>query len=69
MLNSLKLLIRCYLTQLVHKRYIIFQFNQFLDSRAEIHQILWLFFGKFRTLKSLVILKLADPTQPNIALT
>ena len=51
MLNCLKLLIRGYLTQLVHKRAIIvFQFNQFLDSRAEIHQIFWLFFWKiFRT--------------------
>ena len=47
MLNCLKLLIRGYLTQLVHKRAIIvFQFNQFLDSRAEIHQIFQLFLWK-----------------------
>ena len=34
------------------KEPLFFQFNQFLDSREEIHQIFALFFGKFRTSKS-----------------
>ena len=32
------------------KGHLFFQFNQFLDSRAEIHQ--YVFFGKFKTSKS-----------------
>ena len=42
------------------KRPLFFQFNQFLDSRAEIHQIfaLLFFFEKLRHQK--VILKLTD---------
>ena len=53
MLNSPVLSITGYLTYLVYKRVFIFQFNQFLDSRAEIHQIFvcW-FFGKLKTPKS-----------------
>ena len=35
-----------------------FQFNQLLDSRAEIYQIFELFWGKFKPKK--VILKLTD---------
>jgi len=34
------------------KGHLFFEFNQFLDSRAEIHQTLSCFFGKFKKSKS-----------------
>ena len=54
--SNQKLLITVYSTQLVHKRNIYFPlFNQFLDSKAETHQIFPLFFWKIYD-----ILKLPD---------
>jgi hypothetical protein len=58
MLNSPFLLIRGYLTYLVYKK-AFFQFNQFLDSGAEIHHnFLVAFLENLRDQK--VILKLTD---------
>ena len=57
MLNSPVLSIMGYLTYLVYKRVFIFQFNQLLDSRAEIHQF---FFSLENLRDQKVILKLTD---------
>ena len=56
------------MTYLVYKRAFI-QFNQFLDSRADIHQIFALVFGKFKTSEghSEINWPLIEPKKENLS--